>query len=257
MKNAIALIFTAILASTAAAQNNSTGQQVFQNGALEYKYFPTLNKQKSDITGGGSIRLQARFIWEHSIPGTPSTVNGNEHAIVAFTQGAQTGQYSGLWTHGVGAFVDHNGLNMELWFKGTDPITGVDGPKAYHWHQNNNRCQIPVNYDPSYFLPSPICLSANPADGSFVQSAPGFSLQKGVYYWVRVTLTHVNNTEYTYLTAELFQEGAPVNPIQTAQIGFQQAQFLPYSEALKASFARTDNGPGTAEKIYFWGFDHF
>lgn len=257
MKYAMALIFTAIVASTAAAQTNSTGKQEFQKGTLEYKYFPGLNKEKSDIADGKSIRLQARFIWEHSIPGTPSTVTGNEHAIVAFTQGAQTGQYNGLWTHGAGAFVDHNGLNMELWFWGEDPITKEYGPKAYHWHQNNNRCQIPVNYHPSYVLSSPICLSENPADGSYVQSAPGFVLQKGVYYWVRVQLTHVNNTEYTYLTAELFQEGSSVIPIQTAQIGFQQAQFLPYSEALKASFARTVSGAGTAEKISFWGFDHF
>jgi hypothetical protein len=257
MKNAVALICTAVLASTAAAQNNATGPQVFQKGALEYQYFPTLYKEKSDVAGGNSIRLQGRFIWEHSIPGTPSTVNGIEHAIVAFTQGEQSGQYAKLWTHGAGAFVDHNGLNMELWFMGTDPTDNSYGPKAYHWHQNNNRCQIPVNYAPSYVLPSPICLSANPADGSFVQSAPGFVLQKGVYYWVRVTLTHVNYTEYTYLTAELFQEGASANPIQTAQIGFQQSQFLPFSEALKASFARTTNGVDVPEKIHFWGFDHF
>lgn len=264
MIRSLFLLLPLALTSTVAIDTHVHGVLGSAFGGTDFRYHSALSKSGSILTrgreeiGSGDVELHARLLWGYKDTST-SVVDGIEHAIVAYTQGERqditnaSGQ--GLWENGVGAFLDHKGLNIELWYWHADTANPRSaGPRAYVWSQMNNGCQIHVN-GPD--LQNPLCLSFTPNGTSYITLAPGFKLHKGVYYWVRIRLSHLaGDFENIVLHADLLQEheGNAVL-VQEAAIRFRHEDFLDLNKGLRASFARTSNFASYPfpENIYYWG----
>lgn len=231
---------------------------------------PNLSKYKSILENGGEIKLQSRYQWTGigSIPYVPQKTG--EHAILAFTQGTiegslacpRKGNYESLLNssrhpirqalhrYGVGALITPKGLGIEFW--------NGDGT-AYGWNQyDNNRCATHVPSGAS----AGMCLSANKNSDSYLTNNPGFTIQKGAYYWLRITLRGNPNgaVGWTRLHAELLiQTATDAILIQEGQVNFITNQYLPLSTPIEASIGRTGaeypESNYDLENILFWAFD--
>lgn len=233
---------------------------------------PNLAKQRTTLETGGQIKLQSRFLWNGSgfVPYVGNKTG--EHAIVAFTQGTieqgilcdqkgiteyllnSTRQPIRQWIHryGAGAIISPKGLGLELW--------NGDGT-AILWLQTGNRCAVNIPSGQT----NNMCLDSTPnGTNSYITSNPQFQIQKGVYYWLRITLTGNPNGQlgWVRLNAELLQQTIQGQTIllQEGQIEFSQNQFFPNPYTIDALIART--GPEYPESNYipenilFWAFDY-
>ena len=221
------------------------------------------------MTSGQQLKLQTRFQWQGSGVVPLTTGKTGEHAILAFTQGAnnsgavcpRNGVYGAflnstrhpirqaLFTYGAGAILSPQGLGIELW--------NGDGT-AYLWNKLNNRCQTGIPSGTVYNA----CLSSVNDGSSYLTNNPNFSLTKGAYYWIRLTLTGNPNGSIgmTKINAQLLIEntvGATV--LQEAQLFFSTNSFFP-SDSMEANIARTGgefpDTNYTPSDIKFWAFDY-
>ena len=210
-------------------------------------------KNKHDLNGGGAILLQSRFVYRHA--GEGGQLYDNEHAIVAYTQG----DADAVWRHGVGAFVNQHGLNIEFWFQGShvcEAAGAIPGPRAYLWNQTNDRKQMAVNGGCA--LPNPIQLSAVPDAAGYMTSAPDFVMKKGEKYWIRMKIFgNAGHPGHAVLYADLVHEkdaGAAI--VQHALIGFHVDQFFPENSILKGTVARAADLTRYMEVLDYVAFDH-
>ncbi|MFI8616004.1 hypothetical protein ACIGHN_10900 [Acidovorax sp. NPDC077693] len=250
---AITSIALAPLVASAGAEN---GVLAHPGGGLDFQYPSTFAKARASIQNGGQIKLQSRFVW-----GGPagSPIGGDEHAIVAFTQGANNSYVNGflqpLWTHGVGAFVHPNGLHLELWFRNDDNGNGTiadDVTKADVWGQYPNNCRTEINGVGNTNVD---CLGGTPHSGGYMTPS-AFSLKKGAIYWVRITVADIpTNPLFASLQADLLEE-TPSGVVlrQQGLVNFDKGRHFPdYSSPLKGTIARTG---GSGEVIQFNAFDY-
>lgn len=230
---------------------------------------PNLSQQKSILENGGVIKLQSRYQWTGSGSVPYVADKTGEHAILAFTQGITNGVLpcpqkgtteallnsprhpirQAIHQYGVGATVSPKGLSIELW--------NGDGT-ALVWNLGSNRCAIHIPTGAS----AGMCLSADKNSDSYLTNNSGFSIQKGAYYWLRLTLTGNPGgmNDWARLHAELLtQTESDINIIQEGQIGFLINQYLPYSTPIEATIGRTGaEYPETnyiPDNILFWAFD--
>ncbi len=231
---------------------------LYTNGWSNFDwYYPSgFEKMKSTLgTAGGTLRIRSSFVWD-GVEGT--LITGTEHALVAYTQGSQSGKYNSpyqsrrqtLFQYGAGAFVRNDGLSLELWSHPSDSLPD----NGAVWTANSalgcgtisttNNCSIPL-------ISLSQALSNPPA--SYITPKGSFSLIKGRTYWVRVTLTGQGNGWVT-LKGELFVDSTQsYNLMQVAQISFIRDQYLPLSSLLMGTVGRT---PGTNNISYF-AYDYF
>lgn len=270
---AIIAIFALVLVPSARADEMYIGDDV-EHPSLRtdgFCYFDwyrpaNLEKQKQLLQNMQTLKLQTRLQWQGY-----SMTNLTEHAFLAFTQDSFVNQggncapknyaYENFtnssahpqvqWLHkyGAGVILAPEGLGLELWNgNGT----------AILWNQTNNRCAYDVPVGPT----SNMCLSATAVPGtSYLTSNSNFVLQRGVYYWLRVTYTPFvsNGQTWVNMKGELIQEtsnGAVL--LQEGVVGFNLNQFFPYA-TMEANIGRT--GPAQDKVFYqpynvkFWAFD--
>ncbi|WP_243019972.1 hypothetical protein [Simplicispira sedimenti] len=208
---------------------------------------------KGILTQGGQLKLQSRFIWTGagSIPYT-----SGEHAIVAFTQvldpnapknhQAQSPNNQPLFGTGVGAFVSSGGLALELWHSNGHAIV---------WDKKSNYCAhwIPASDDPTPGQ-SDMCLASSyNMEQGFLTPFNYSSLNKGQEYWVRVTLTGVAGSYWTYLNADLVTHvNGTLQVVQQGGIGFDSRSFFTSTSTsmLQGTFGQAQ----TSSNISFYGF---
>jgi hypothetical protein len=238
------IVLSFAVVSVSAATDNGTLLASGGTGGFDFVY-PSVFAKSVPTTGMAPIKLQSRFTW------APTNAM-NDHAIVAFVQGENFAYHNSqnqntyLWTHGAGAFVDKNGLNLELWFKRPDSSNG----SAYYWHAGA-RSSISVNTAPAS-IPLGDTYSSS---GSYVEPLPAnWYFVPGHHYWVRISLTPAAEG-WLNLYAELYHDNfSSVTLVQRAQIGFQKSSFLPLGTTAKGTLARA---PGSGANITWYGFDYF
>lgn len=248
-KRVLSLIVLSFAAFSSMAANDN-GNLLPVGGTEEFDFdYPSVFAKQIPAAGAAPIKLQSRFTWHAPTQGM------NDHAIAAFVQGENKAYLNAkstpsnpiyLWTHGAGAFVDANGLNLELWFKRPELIKG----SAYYWHAGDRNGQS-VNTDP---IDVPLDASYSP-NGSYIESLPAnWAFVPGHHYWVRVSLAPAAPGWLT-LYAELYYDNlSSVTRIQRAQIGFPMSSFMPLGNSVKGTLARA---PGSGATIEWWGFDYF
>ena len=247
----IKLLSSIVLAATLVA--NATAQVLHEQGTLirepttynyDFKLLTALNPPASVVRNGNSAKLQARYVWQPANPALNGLqINTPQHAVVAFTQSLNpnfmrnpSGQY--YWSHGVGAFVGENGLQLELWF------TEADGSSnAYVWSQNNNRCMAIVH---GYYTPGQLCLDGHATPGgSYLTPAPNFKLRFGVPYWLRLEVRPAS-PGWMVLLADLIEDsciGGVCGPriVQQGSISVITNSWWPNQlYPINASIARTE-----------------
>lgn len=213
----------------------------------DWSYPTTYSRDKSVIDNGGTVYLQSYFVWDGH---NGDVITTDEHGIVAFTSGAQSGTSSAfppqspLFEKGAGAFVRYDGLSLELWNVNT-------AEKGWRISAGARR-GTPI-FPGQYLLDAP-GLPSNKSLRSYIEDTPpGFQLKKGTGYWVRVTLSpSINGTGWAYLKGELF-EGTTLK--QQAAMDIVMATWLPES-TLKATIGR-GSAMGNDDVLNFWSFDHF
>lgn len=258
MLHNIILVFFLFFPAFAIADHSDTNRILYAVGGtsgFDWYAAPEFKKSVSSIAGG-SVKLQARFVW-NGIAGT--AWEGDDHAIVMFGQGSNPGTLNSplqpqppqqepqdrtFWTYGAGAFVGSAGLSLELWF----------GPSsAYFWNKDvmcgrGVKAPDPIN----------ICLTSyiNATNTNYLTPLPaGWKVKLGVPYWVRIKITQDTDPTYALLHAELFEETQPGYAVsqQTASIRLIQSAFFPYSENMRGVVGRA---PGTGKNISYNAFDH-
>ena len=223
---------------------------------FDFQYHPTMQSSVEHLQRGGTLKLQSRFIWGSGPKGRVITTP--QHAVVAFTQSGSTVNMVNprnqmYWTHGAGAFVGEQGLQLELWFVNDRNGNGLnDEPlNAHVWGQQNNRCAHEVL---GTLQGQVMCLGSEPNGWGYITPAPNFTLRADIPYWVRVTITP-SAPGWASLFAELYEQDCDANDencatrlVQHGLVGFQIAQFFPFSGLpINASNART---PGSASEPY-------
>lgn len=244
MKTFISFIFAMVLTVQGAFAFDSDSGTLVRNpyaANFDWKYLPALSSPRANLIQGQTLKLQSRFVWYGS---TGSYITTEQHAIVAFTQQNASDTMlnttgAPLWSHGVGAYVGERGLELELWYR-----TASNQQNAVVWSQDHGRCIQDVL---GLFSPSTGCIAGTVSTGDYITSAPNFQLKRGIYYWVRVTLTNAG-VNLTNLHADLLEETAQgVNVVQSAQVKFTTDAFFPSLQDITATVART---PGSADEPF-------
>jgi hypothetical protein len=213
---------------------------------FDFKYMSEFAQPYSALDNGKPLILHSRFIWtgEHG-----EIMPEEQHAVLAFTQQAASGWKNNygetLWSHGAGAFVGEQGLEMELWFREDKNGNGFedDAANAYVWNQREGRCARDVAGE---LKDGVRCLDDKSNPDGFITSAPDFVLRKGVPYILRIELQPGNNGRMS-LTAELYTS-SPMGGFDLVQRGlvwFNRADHFPVPQQnLSASVARTPGEVG-------------
>lgn len=241
--------------SANAQPDSGTLNRVQSLGNFDFVYPTNLSSTYGNLINGGTLKLQARFIWGGGTPGR--VITAEQHAIVAFTnKGATNSMVNGyqqmFWTHGVGAYVSERGLELETWFRDDTNGNGFndDTPDAYVWNQDNNRCVSDVRGQ----ITTPMwCLGASTSDATYMTSAPNFQLKAGVAYWVRIQIARSATPGWGMLHAELVEEacgpaGCTASVVQQGAVAFEIAKHFPMNwQPIEATLART---PGSISEPY-------
>ena len=225
---------------------------------MDFRYLPDMSKSTAYVRGPNAapIVLQARFVWDGA---AGQEITTGQHVVVAYTQrGVENSMQNTwgqkLWTHGAGAILGQFGLGLEIWRRddANAPGYGDDPANAVVWTQLNNRCAQDVL---GTIPPGSMCLPATPNTWGYLTPAPGFTLRRGVAYWLRFKLSP-SSLGYTSLYADLLEETASgAVLVQSGLIGFPTATYFPIAgQALEATVART---PGSAAEpvIHYDAFD--
>lgn len=245
--------------------DDSPNPSLRTNGFCGFDWYsvPNLQKQREVLTNMGTIKIQSRFQWQGWQYNLPAL---KEHTVLALTQDTYTNQgdycnqvwqqylnspaqptQQWLHKHGAGAILTERGLGLELW----NP-----DKTAWVWDQSNNRCAILAPVGPT----NKMCLSSSYNAAGYVTPNPNFVLQRGKFYWVRVTYTGFINqgSAWTQMKAELLEEtSSGVIKIQEAMVNFITAQYLPISGTMQVTIARTNPEVAyQAHPVKFWAFDY-
>lgn len=250
----LAVLFS-LTSGVAVAQSSSSGTLYKRDWNYDWAYPSNgFTFDKNLLTEGRQFKIQARFIWNGSglIP-----YSSNEHAIVAFTQVLdssgptndlrQSPNGKALFGTGAGAFVSSAGLALELWHSNGHAIV---------WSNRHGNCAhwIPAEDDPTPAA-NDLCLASSyNMEQGFLTPFNYDSLQKGQEYWVRVTLTGVRGSYWTYLNADLVAHvNGVLQVIQQGGVGFDSRAFFtsPYTSVVQGTFGQAL----TSSDVQFVGFD--
>ncbi len=247
MKN-IRILLALIVVFLAACGGGGGGGSLENETSLnnyDFKYEQDFSRSYSSLENGDLMTLQTRFIWSGN---AGEQITASQHAILAFTQRAaqnmQNPEGQTFWTHGVGAFVGENGLEIELWRR--DDVAGDgfenDGADAVVWNQFSDRCPRMVSGKTSEYSD---CLSEFPNSTGYITSAPNFVLRKQVPYYLRVQIKTDWNKR-TRVEAELFMNTVMgVELVQSGMVYFDKARYFPVvGQTLEATVAKTPGSPG-------------
>lgn len=260
------LVFLSVLFSLsggmAVAQTASPGTLYARSWNYDWAYPGGFAFDKNLLPEGRQFKIQARFIWDGSgvVP-----YSSNEHAIVAFTQvlnsagpvnhSSQSPNNQPLFGSGAGAFVSSAGLALELWHNNGHAIAW-DHRSAYcaNWIPASDDPTPPTNPMDPNTNPKDLCLANTyNMEQGFLTPFNNNSLQKGQEYWVRVTLTGLRGSYWTYLNADLVTHvNGILQVVQQGGIGFDSRSFFTSPSSLvQGTFAQAL----TSSNIQFIGFD--
>jgi hypothetical protein len=252
IKKLFALLLALLSCSAYASFDSGTFINEPSLGGFDFKYGTAMNQPKANLNS--EVKLQAEFQWYGSY-GAPVPLG---HVVLGFTQTNATnamvspaGQM--LFSHGAGAIVGQNGLNIELWFRDDNNQTGTyndDDQNAALWNQNNNRCVFDVlgTFPSNYY-----CLASTPsATGEYITPAPNFQLRKGIRYILRIKMKP--STTYpgrTRIEAQLLEQQLYSKVlIQSAAVDFVTSAFFPKPVDMQATVARAPSDPDAS--IIYW-----
>ena len=183
----------------------------------DFNYIPSKSYSYNHLINGGTLTAQAQFLWQ----GSGTVTEG--HAILAFTQRqVSTGWFNTagdeLFTHGMGAFVGVNGLELEIWMRQNGAANAIT------WSQYAGGCARDVQ---GTIPPGTMCLPNYVNSGSYLTSYPGFTLKRNVVYTLKVKLEPAS-AGWTNITAELYERVSGVDVLrQKGRIGVQTASYFP------------------------------
>lgn len=245
MKN-FRTLFVLIVVFLAACGGGSLQNEATLNN-YDFKYQPDFSKPYAALENGEVMTLQTRFIWSGE---SGQEITLSQHALTAFTHRAaenlKNPEGEELWTHGVGAFVGENGLEIELWRRDDPGQNGFedDGADAVVWSQSYDRCPQMVSGKASEYKE---CLADKPNNTGFITAAPNFVLRKQVPYFLRVQVKRDMDKRYR-VEAELFMNTIMgVELIQSGMVYFDRDRYFPVKgQTLEAVVAKTPGGEGEA-----------
>lgn len=245
MKN-IRFFLVAIVAVLLVACGGGTLYNVPSLHNYDFKYLSDFSLPYYNLFDNTQRRvLYTKFEWSGE---RGEVIDDPQHALVAYTQRISPNMENAygevLWTHGAGAFVGEQGLEMELWFRRDKDGNGYedDDSDAYVWSQNYGRCVRDVA---GTITEDIRCLDDKPNKDGFLTPAPNFQLRKGVPYVLRIELrTEGNDT--TVLEAALFSvTSMGLEVVQQGLVKFPTKDHFPIEgQTLEASVARTPGVPG-------------
>lgn len=219
---------------------------------FDFDNMPGMAKPHAALQAAQPLYLQARLIWDGA---AGSVITTGQHAVVAYTQRAATNnpcnpQGQMLHTHGAGAIVSDCGLGLEIWRRDDTNGNGFndDTPNAVAWSQERNGCAVDV----ASGAPLGMCLPSTPNTWGYLTRAPGFTLRRGVAYWLRIKLYKDAAVDRTTLYADLIEETpSGLVLVQSGLVIFPTSVYFPVAgQALEATIARTPGSPAEPSVQY-------